>query len=329
MEQRSVSSGEFERCPSRTAGHEPGEGFIPVLVQENEFHPGPDFFSRDLIPRGKFSLGFHLSGLDLVLEGMSEDDDRLLRARYGIFVNDAQPHQSGSIRVVEAGVPGFLQPQTQADGRPELYRLEQSWAGEILTAYAYEFAGWYDFQALRGMLAIAPAQGDPLHRAVETFIRVVAAHWFLRRGGLLIHASGVVRGGKAHLFFGPSGSGKTTVTSLAGEGDLVLGDDLVLLREGDAGYAACSVPFRGLYREPPSTDQAFPIGGLYRLIKDRNDFLVDLTPSQGAAELMGSLPFVMDGGGAGRVLETVGRLVASAPIRRLHFRKSADFWKLL
>jgi hypothetical protein len=243
-------------------------------------------------------------------------------------VADRQLEGAGRIQVVNAEVPGFLRVRRLASGAAEVYRLEQAWSGEQLTAFAYEFAGWFDFATHRGQLAIAPAQGDPLHRAVENFLRVVSAHWFLRRGGLLVHASGVVRDGRAHLFFGPSGSGKTTVTSLS-ESDLILGDDLVLIRESHCGFEACGVPFRGLYREPPQTDQAFPLSGLYRLVKDRDDFLVDLSPSLGAAELMGSLPFVMEGERSGQALETVSRIVSGLPVRRLHFRKSADFWRLL
>jgi len=279
-------------------------------------------------PRGESSLGFSLSDLNLVFEGFAEEDRNLISARYGSFVVDGQPESAGRIRVVEAEVPGFLRSRHLESGVPEVYRLEQVWSGERLTAYAYEFAGWFDFGNHRGQLAIAPDQGDPLHRAVENFLRVVSAHWFLRRGGLLIHGSGVVRKGRAHLFFGPSGSGKTTVTLLSGT-DLILGDDLVLLRETTSGFQACAVPFRGLYREPPQTDQAFPPAGLYRLVQDRDDFLVDLAPSLGSAELMGSLPFVMEGGRGGEALETTSRLVRALPVRRLHFRKSADFWRLL
>jgi len=303
-------------------------GVIPVLIQENEFHPGPDYFSRAIRPRGEHSLGFSLCDFQLVFEGFGREDLQLLRARYGSFVSDRQPEGAGRIRVVEAEVPGFLRSRHQESGAPEVYRLQQVWRGDQLTTYAYEFAGWFDYSSRLGQLAIAPAQGDPLHRAIENFLRAVSAHWFLRRGGLLIHASGVVREGLAHLFFGPSGSGKTTVTQFSAD-DLILSDDLVLLRQSNSGFEACAVPFRGLYREPPQTDRAFPVAGLYRLVKDRDDFLVDLPPSLGAAELMGSLPFVMEGGRGGEALETTSRIVRDVPVRRLHFRKSADFWRLL
>ena len=256
-----------------------------------------------------------------------EDRDQI-QARYGSFVQTEAAEDAGRIRVVEAGGSGFLRVRGMPGGGPEVYRLEQAWHGERLTAYAYEFAGWFDFRDRCGQLAIAETVGDALHRAVENFLRVVSAHWFLRRGGLLIHAAGVVRNGRAHLFFGPSGSGKTTVTLLSGA-DLILGDDLVLLQRAGSGFEACAVPFRGLYREPPQTDRTFPLAGIYRLVKDGKDFLEDLPPSRGTAELMGSLPFVMEGGGAAVALDSVSCLAGSEVIRRLHFRKSADFWNLL
>lgn len=232
------------------------------------------------------------------------------------------------IEVVSSEVKEFLRPAEISPGKPEVYRLEQRLSQERLLAWSYDFAGFFDYAGRVGKLAIAATLGDPFHRAVENYLRVVAAHAALRRGGLLVHASGVVRQNGAHLFFGPSGAGKTTVTLLS-EDDLILGDDLVLVRPGRDGFEACAVPFRGLYREPPSTDQAYGISGVYRLVQDREDFLEELPRSRGLAELMASLPFVMEGPGATRALEVAGALAQSVTIRRLHFRKSADFWKLL
>jgi len=266
--------------------------------------------------------------LDLSLQGLSQEDRDLIRTRYGLFTFQPGSLQAAPIQVVDAEVPGFLKTVQVAGRHPEIYRLEHRWRSDRLVAYSYEFAGWYDYQTRRGELAVVKSSGDLLHRAVENFLRVLTAHWFLRRGGLLLHASGVVREGMAHLFFGPSGSGKTTVTMLS-EGDLVLGDDLVGIRETGSTYEACAVPFRGLYREPPQTGQGFPLAGVNRLVQDQRDFLEEIPPSRRAAEMMASLPFVMGGEGASRALEITGRLANAVTIRRLHFRKSPDFWRLL
>ena len=162
----------------------------------------------------------------------------------------------------------------------------------------------------------------------KNYLRSVSAHRALEQDGFLLHGAGVVRNGCAHLFFGPSGSGKTTVTMLS-EGDLILGDDLMLIQAGEEGYRAWPVPFRGVFREPPRTEESFPLAAFYRLIQAPSDFLETLPPARGVAELLGSLPFVLEGGGGSRALEAVARAVAQVPVHRLHFRKSPDFWSLL
>jgi hypothetical protein len=298
------------------------------LAPEVEYHPGPDYFTRVGVPRGPHSLGFSLAGLDLKFSGLSSSDRDLVRSRYGCFIREEAAPGAGEIDIVEAEVPGFLKPQPTAAGEVEYYRLEQVWSDERLICYSYEFAGWFDASRHCGKLAIARLEGDPLHRAFENFLRVVAAHWFLRRGSLLIHASGVVRGGAAYLFFGPSGAGKTTVT-LQSEGDLILGDDLILLQAKGEAFEACSVPFRGLYREAPETDRAFPLAAAYRLIQDREDFVEEIPASRAAAELMASLPFVMEGEGGGRAVEIAARLARVVPVHRLHLRKSPGFWSVI
>ncbi|HEU5182488.1 MAG TPA: hypothetical protein VFW45_17005 [Candidatus Polarisedimenticolia bacterium] len=297
------------------------------MAPEVEYHPGPDYFDRVCLSRGPHSLRFTLAGLDLKLSGLSTSDRDLIRSRYGCFIRDEAASGAGEIEIVEAEVPGFLKPRGKAE-EPEYYRLEQTWSDERLVCYSYEFAGWFDPLRRCGKLAIARIDEGPLHRAFENFLRVVAAHWFLRRGSLLIHASGVVRGGAAYLFFGPSGAGKTTVTLLS-EGDLVLGDDLILLQPDGERFEACSVPFRGVYREPPATDRAFPLAAAYRLIQDRRDFVEEIPASRATAELMASLPFVMEGEGGGRAVEIAARLARHAPVHRLHFRKSAEFWSVI
>jgi hypothetical protein len=294
-----------------------------------EFHPTPEYFSRSLRPRGTESARVVISGLALRLEGLAREDESLIRARYGIFIQDG-PASPGEprVEVVAAEVPAFLVPRGLREGTPEIYRLEQFWQGDRLFAYSYDFAGWYDRRTGDGQLALTSSDAEGLCRAVENFLRSVTAHRFLERGAFLLHGAAVVRGGRAHVFYGPSGSGKTTVTLLS-EGGLVLGDDLVLIREGEGGCEACPVPFRGHHREPPESDRGFPLAAFYRLVQARSDSLEPLSPARGAADLMGSLPFVMEGGHGEAALAVVGRVVSRVPVYRLRFRKSADFWKLL
>src|SRR5207247_1225576 len=81
---------------------------------------------------------------------------------------------------------------------------------------------------VRPFLALVRAEGPLFDRGLENFLRILTASHILESGGFLLHASGVVRAGRAYVFFGPSGSGKTTVTHLS-PGDQVLSDDLTLV----------------------------------------------------------------------------------------------------
>src|SRR4029434_2485619 len=96
------------------------------------------------------------------------------------------------IQVVGSEVNEFLTPAEISPGKPEVYRLEQRLSQEQLIAWSYDFAGFFDYEEQVGKLAIAAKVGDPFHRAVENYLRVVAAHAALRRGGLLVDGCGVV-----------------------------------------------------------------------------------------------------------------------------------------
>jgi hypothetical protein len=87
------------------------------------------------------------------------------------------------IEVVSSEVKEFLRPAEISPGKPEVYRLEQRLSQERLLAWSYDFAGFFDYAGRVGKLAIAASMGDPFHRAVENYLRVVAAHAALRRGG--------------------------------------------------------------------------------------------------------------------------------------------------
>src|SRR5437867_6048070 len=90
------------------------------------------------------------------------------------------------------------------------YQLETVVREGRLHVWSYGFAGRFDIEGTRGELKLCDTPFEPRARSVENFLRVALAWKAMERGGLLLHASGLVRDGRAYLFFGPSGSGKTT-----------------------------------------------------------------------------------------------------------------------
>lgn len=192
------------------------------------------------------------------------------------------------------------------------------------TAPGYE--GFIDEEAGQGELRLSSAQ--PVEE-VDYFLRVAYALLALRAGGLLLHAAGIVRGGRAYLFFGPSGCGKTTVARLS-RSDRVLNDDLVLLLPTEAEWRAYATPFWNPSQVRPAEAMAAPVAGMFRLVQDTEVYLEAVGPAQALAELVASVPVVTrDAQRARRLLEICRRLLDTVPVSRLHFLPDASFWRLV
>jgi hypothetical protein len=192
-------------------------------------------------------------------------------------------------------------------------------------------AGCFDLTARRGRITLRP------HGNVENCLRVLLGWEAAQRGGLLLHASGVVRQhasddrrpAGAFVFFGPSGAGKSTVARLSARWP-VLSDDLVLIERTSTGYQACGVPFRGNEWTAPRLNARAPLAGLLALEQAPQHLRLPLTPGAGAARLVSATPFVTTcPHGAAMVMGAALALAAATPVARLQFRKDDGFWEVL
>ena len=78
----------------------------------------------------------------------------------------------------------------------------------------------------------------------------------------LLHASAIVRQGKAAVFMAPDEGGKTTAVRLSSSGT-VLGDDQVVLRRSGSGFRVSGTPW-GLHADAKTQAR---LGGLFLLTK--------------------------------------------------------------
>jgi hypothetical protein len=299
---------------------------------EADHVPGPEFAQAPARSFGTETLHLAIGPIRIRLEGLSAPQRASLEARYGIFVTRGDAGQPAvRVQIFQSEREGFLRSASSG----EQYRILTRWHGTLLTATSYEWSGWIDrvrWDAGLALARITTTDTAAFDRSVENFLRLVMAHSVVPRGGFLFHSAGIVRDGRAYLFFGPSGSGKTTTTGLSLEtGAEILSDDLALIVKGEDGTpSACSVPFRGVYAPEYTMNRLHPIAGFFRLIQDPGDRLERLQGAAAVGEVVGSVPFVTDRTEmAGDLLDVVGAAVARVPVFRLYFTKSRRFWDTL
>jgi len=301
------------------------------FTSTGDFLPDDDYFAPPREAFGGDAIALAIGPLHFRLEGLSRFQAERLGGRFAPFVGSSPGSADLIIGLCRAGVASFLRPPTGAE--PETYRLGSRAEGGRLLLWSYEFAGWVEPRAGRAMLAIVEEDGPLFDRGLENFLRVMTASFILARDGFLFHASAVVRGGRAFVFFGPSGAGKTTVTHLTraddgkSGGDTVLSDDLTLVVRRDGRYEACGIPFGMAHHRVPETAGSFPIASFNRLVQSRRVGRERIGGARAVAEVASCLPFVMqETRQADRAMQTVARALETVPVHRLEFRKDDAFW---
>ena len=164
---------------------------------------------------------------------------------------------------------------------------------------------------------------------LEYFLRLVYAYLGFRAGGFLIHSAGIRKEGRSYLFFGPSGSGKSTVTTLSVQ-DQVLNDDLVMLLPGKGHWNAFSTPFWNQGRGIDSQPSEAPLAGMYRLVKDRRNFLEPASAGEALADLMACIPVLSRSAAfSAGLIQRCSALLNQVPVYRLHFVPDNSFWDVI
>lgn len=272
---------------------------------------------------GESTLPILIGGIraNLALASLTCEQRERVVADYAAFVAPPELRGLPAIGVevaVEPGTP-FIDPA----GQPS-WQIETGRQADGVIAYRSFFEqGWIDRNTRRAQLVMRP-NSNP-----ENFLRVLYAWEVLEQGGLLLHASGVIRNGRGYVFFGRSGAGKTTIARLS-QPCAVLSDDLVLVRPCAGQWWVCGVPFRGELVEEPRTNAAAPLAGVYALRQGKAHALSGLPPALAAAQLAACVPFVMaDPHAAKLAIAHAAALATAADAQTLTFARDPGFWSLL
>jgi hypothetical protein len=239
-----------------------------VAAHADDFVPGEEFFASPGEPFGSRRLALSIGPIRMNLDGLSAGQADLLDAKFRRFVASINVNvdvnvnapvnldddADVSISLRRAPVDAFLRFRP---GVPEVYRIGARTSGSRSYFWSYEFAGWMEASRRRALVSVVRPEGPLFDRGLENFLRIMTAGLIVEHGGFLLHGSGIVRGGRAYVFFGPSGSGKTTVTHLS-PNDTILSDDLTLVVRRRGGYEAVGIPFGLAHHRVPDTKDSFP-----------------------------------------------------------------------
>jgi hypothetical protein len=175
------------------------------------------------------------------------------------------------------------------------------------------------------------ASAAPNEQCLDAFLRSLISWRLIEAGGLMLHSAGLVRGGKAYVFFGKSGAGQSTLSRLAlGAGAEVISDEMNLLRPGPRGWRVFGSPFWGEMRAG-GRQASWPLGGLFLLKKAGAAAVLPCSGGEAFRTMLRCLVnFSRSAEISAAALLAAGRLLAAVPARRLCFSKdSADFMELL
>jgi hypothetical protein len=189
-----------------------------------------------------------------------------------------------------------------------------------------ELAGWIDYGTETADLQL---RRDELAAAFGRLYHALYLRLALRARRVFVHASGVVKEGRAFLFVGPSGAGKTTISSML-EGVQVIHDDSIFLEMVGPTPHVRPAPFlgNGRFLRDRLRDgvQRFPVGAIYFLHKSARPSLEPVAPGAAFAKLLTApLPEERPGfaedfrGYMERALEVTQSLVAATPCYDLCF----------
>jgi hypothetical protein len=211
--------------------------------------------------------------------------------------------------------------EERLESRPQISQI-----GHRILFQRKDFAGWIDVEARRGR-SVLRQNMEPF--AVESFLRICYSFLAVAYDGLLLHSAGVIKGGNGYIFPGISGTGKSTIASLATEKEIVLSDEMVVVRRVGESYMVYSTPFYGT-NESADLNSNAPLKAAFLPVKDDKVYIKDTKPSQALTKLLSSVLFFgQEPSLTQHLMDTSADIIAQIPFYEMHFQRDTSFWKCI
>jgi hypothetical protein len=165
--------------------------------------------------------------------------------------------------------------------------------------------------------------------AFGTFLRALYSRLLLEHEGIVLHASAVIRDGRAHAFTGPSGIGKTTIALLSPKNELITDELLVLRRAAEGEVLVCGTPFIGDSLTSGLNVQ-LPLRRLHYLVQASENRIEPIPINRALTMAMGQVMFFNRSPELmARMLDLLGRLLGDLETSELHFLPDEQVWDLI
>ena len=162
----------------------------------------------------------------------------------------------------------------------------------------------------------SPRSTDEAHRYILSGTKFYFE--LIKRGGMLLHSSAVVKDGRAYLFTANPGVGKSTHTGywlkLYPDAYILNDDKPAIRREGGVFYAY-GTPWSGKY--DISRNEGVPIGGIACLERSGTNFIEPMPAAQAAAKILSQTVRHVRRERMDELLTTLDLLIREVPIYRL------------
>jgi len=253
-----------------------------------------------------------IGGLPIEVQTNDAGFERLLRNRYGNYVSPRTARYSLSVDLTEVG-------GIDADADTEVWLEGDEWRMQ-----RGDFRARWSPAAGQGQVS---QSANPY--AIDSVLRIVHTLMLADEGGFLLHASSLVRNGKAFLFAGVSGAGKTTMARLAPADVALLTDEASYVRNLDGHYYAFGTPFAGELAQPGRNISA-PVAALYLLHKAPENRIEKVDAATAVASLLRNILFFAHQPQlVRRVFEAGCAFVDAIPVSQLSFFPDQRVWDLI
>jgi hypothetical protein len=258
-------------------------------------------------------LSIAIAGVRTATVTRDPDLAGLVRDRYKGFLSSGPADWRLAVRAQPSGAPFADDVVVRRAGGRLRFSVQRQ-----------DFAGTIDVGERTADVALA----GPDDVSIDSFVRILYSLALLDVQGLVLHASSLVKNGRAYLFCGPSGSGKTTITRLSPDATL-LSDELSVARVAERKARCYGTPFWGELARA-GEDQSAPLVGIYFLHHGSGHAVAAVRPRQALERLLPNvLFFAREPALTARVLSIAADLVETVPCFDLTFRLDPGFWEVV